>query len=271
MRTVALFGLILALNGSAPASSIAERGARPHCGYGDRGRLLHSVRVASYPTADDAQAYFDAWIQFYDGFYVFPPFPPVEIDHGFDTYKVTYCTIDALLPGRTRAEPTIATGNVSIPRKPGRLPTVVYLHGTAVSFYDAPSNPNIAGDLAPNGESFEGPVSSAVFAGSGFIYVAPDYLGFGDSDVPRHRYFHAATEASSTIDLMIASRDVLTRRRVSVSGDVFVFGFSQGGHSALAVHRDLERASFRVTASAAVGGVLMSSAFSCRRLRTRPR
>ena len=255
MRAVALFGLILALNGSAPASLIAERGARPHCGYGDRGRLLHSVRVASYPTAADAQAYYDAWIQFYDGFYVFPPFPPVEIDHGFDTYKVTYCTIDALLPGRTRAEPTIATGNVSIPRKPGRLPTVVYLHGTAVSFYDAPSNPNIAGDLAPNGESFEGPISSAVFAGGGFVYVAPDYLGFGDSPVSRHRYFHADTEASSAIDLMIASRDVLTRLRVGVSDDVFVFGFSQGGHSALAVHRNLERASFRVTASAAVGGV----------------
>ena len=54
---------------------------------------------------------------------------------------------------------------------------------------------------------------------------------------------------------MIASRDVLTALRVGVSDDVFAFGFSQGGHSALAVHRDLERASFRVTASAAVGGV----------------
>ena len=48
---------------------------------------------------------------------------------------------------------------------------------------------------------------------------------------------------------------MLTRLRVGVSDDVFIFGFSQGGHSALAVHRDLERASFRVTASAAVGGV----------------
>ena len=273
MRTLALLGLVLALNGLVPASLIAQLGAstheqllrsdgrshhpggRPPCGHGDRGRLLDSVRVASYPTAADAQAYYDAWIAFYQGFYVFPPLPIVRIDNGFDTYKVTYCTIDAVLPGQTRAEPTIATGNVSIPRKQGRLPAVVYLHGTAVSFYDAPSNPNIFGDLAPNGESFEGPVSSAVFAGGGFIYVAPDYLGFGDSDVPRHRYFHAATEATSAIDLMIASRDVLTALRVGVSDDVFAFGFSQGGHSALALHRNLESASFRLTASAAVGGV----------------
>jgi hypothetical protein len=159
----------------------------PPCRHGDRGRLLQVVRAASYPHASDAQAYYDAWIEFYLGFYVFQPLPPVTLDYGFDTYKVTYCTIDAVLPGQTRPEPMLATGNISIPRKSGRLPTVVYLHGTAVSFYDAPSNPNIFGDLAPAGESFEGPVSSAVFAGSGFIHVAPDYLGFGDSTVPRHR------------------------------------------------------------------------------------
>jgi fermentation-respiration switch protein FrsA (DUF1100 family) len=124
-----------------------------------------------------------------------------------------------------------------------------------VSYYDAPSNPNIFGDLAPLGESFEGPVSSAVFAGGGFIYIAPDYLGFGDSYVPRHRYFHAATESSSAIDLLVASRDVLAKLHVQASGDLFTFGFSQGGHSALAVQRDLERASVRVDAGAAVGGV----------------
>ena len=47
-------------------------------------------------------------------------------------------------------------------------------------FYDAPSNPNTFGDFNPRGESFEGPPSTAVFAGNGFIYIAPDYLGLGD-------------------------------------------------------------------------------------------
>jgi pimeloyl-ACP methyl ester carboxylesterase len=230
-------------------------GGRPPCALGDRGRLLHAARVASYPTAADAQAYYDAWIQFYEGFYVSPPYPLVEINYGFDTYKVTYCTVDALLPGQSKPRPTIATGNVSIPRRSGRLSTVLYLHGTAVSFYDAPSNPNIFGDLAPDGESFEGPVSSAVFAGGGFLYVAPDYLGFGDSTVPRHRYFHAATEASSSVDLLAATSDVLRRLRVATRSNLFTFGFSQGGHSALAVQRELEHSGMVVTASAAVGGV----------------
>jgi acetyl esterase/lipase len=221
----------------------------PTCRPGDRGRLLGFERVASHPTAADARAYFDAWAEFYRDYYQFPPVLPADIDHGFDSWKVTYCTVDA------GAVPTAATGNLSVPRRAGRLATVAYLHGTSVSFYDAPSNPNIAGELSENGESFDGPPSSAIFAGAGFIYVAPDYLGLGDSTVPRHRYFHAATEASSAADLLVASRDVLASLKVRRSGELFTFGFSQGGHAALALQRLLERRGVEVTATATVGGV----------------
>ena len=114
------------------------------------------------------------------GLLQFPGGSPVTFRYGFDSYKVTYCTNDAVLPGQTFAETTTATGMVSVPRTHGPLPTVAYVHGTSTSFYDAPSNPNTFGDFNPRGESFEGPPSTAVFAGNGFIYVAPDYLGLGD-------------------------------------------------------------------------------------------
>jgi pimeloyl-ACP methyl ester carboxylesterase len=153
---------------------------------------------------------------------------------------VTYCTVDAVLEDQSAAQPTIATGNVSVPRRSGRLPTVVYLHGTAVSFYDAPSNPNVFGEFNANGESFDGPPSSAIFAGAGFIYIAPDYLGLGDSTVPRHRYFHAATEASAALDLLKASRHLLRELGVRRNRELFTFGFSQGGHATLALQRALE-------------------------------
>jgi hypothetical protein len=225
------------------------------CRPGDRGRLVRFERVASHATAADARAYFDSWIEFYRDFYGFPPSLPVDIDYGFDTYKVTYCTVDAVLPGQSSARPTVATGNVSVPRRSGRLSTIVYLHGTSVTFYDAPSNPNVFGELNENGESFDGPPSSAIFAGGGFIYIAPDYLGLGDSTVPRHRYFHAATEASSAVDLLAASRHVLAHLRVPRTGELFTFGFSQGGHAALALHHELQSAHVEVTATATVGGV----------------
>jgi hypothetical protein len=73
-----------------------------------------------------ARAYFDSWIEFYQDFSQFPPNLPVDIDYGFDSYKVTYCTVDVA------PVPTVATGNVSVPRKAGPLSTVALLHGTSV-------------------------------------------------------------------------------------------------------------------------------------------
>ncbi len=211
-------------------------------------------QVASYPTADSVQAYFDEWVAFYQDYYLFPDIP-VSFEYGFDSYKVSYCTVDAALPGQSTGEPTIATGMISVPRKAGPLSTVAYLHGTSVSFYDAPSNPNIFGELSEAGESFDGPPSNAVFAGSGFVYVAPDYLGLGDSSVPRHRYFHAASEASATVDLLAASQEVLDSLQIERDEKLFTFGFSQGGHSALALHRELQDTGVDVTATATVGAV----------------
>lgn len=224
------------------------------CGPGQRGRLIGFEKVASRATPADVQAYFDEWIAFYQDFYRFPAVP-VTFDHGFDSYRVTYCTVDAALPGQATGRPTAATGMLSVPLAPGPLSTVVYLHGTSVSFYDAVSNPDIAGAFNPGGESFDGPPSNAIFAGAGFIYVGPDYLGLGGSAVPRHRYFHAATEASSAVDLLAAAREVLATLQVQQTDELFTFGFSQGGHSALALHRELEAASVRVTGTATVGGV----------------
>ena len=65
------------------------------------------------------RAYFDEWVAFYQDFYQFPPDIPVRFAYGFDSYKVTYCTVDAVLPGQSTARPTTATGMVSVPRKSG--------------------------------------------------------------------------------------------------------------------------------------------------------
>jgi fermentation-respiration switch protein FrsA (DUF1100 family) len=252
LGTIALVALILV---TASDAALASARAHPSCRHADRGRLVGYEKVASHPTPASARAYFDEWIAFYQEFYRFPPDIPVRFDYGFDSYKVTYCTVDAVLPGQSTAQPTMVSGMVSVPRKSGPLATVAYVHGTSPSFYEAPSNPNIVGELEERGESFEGPPSSAVFAGAGFIHIAPDYLGLGDSTVPRHRYFHAATEASAAVDLLAASRSVLADLHVKRSDELFTFGFSQGGHSALALHRELQSAHVDVTGTAAVGGV----------------
>ena len=233
----------------------AQAAGRAHCRDGDRGRLLRYEKVASRPTAASVQAYFDEWVALYQDYYLFPPDLPEGFTHGFDSYKVTYCTVDAVLPGEQTARPTSATGMVSVPRGHGPFPTVAYQHGTSVSYYDAMSNPDIVGPIEPRGESFEGPPGDAVFAGNGFILVGADYLGLGDSSVPRERYFHAETEASAGADLLAASREVLADLHVRQTGDLFIFGYSQGSHAALALHRALQAANVDVTGTA-TGGVL---------------
>ena len=176
------FGASLSNGGGTASTEIPATCRRDH-----RGRLIRFEKVASYPTSASVRAYFDEWVAFYQDFYQFPADIPARFFYGFDSYKVTYCTVDAVLPGQSKARPTTATGMLSVPRKSGSLSTVAYLHGTSVSFYDAVSNPNIFGEFNENGESFDGPPSNSVFAGAGFVYIAPDYLGLGDSTVPRHR------------------------------------------------------------------------------------
>jgi pimeloyl-ACP methyl ester carboxylesterase len=254
--SICMLAFVVGSTSFVPTVRAFDDRERRSCGQGDRGRLIDFEKVASYPTAAAARAYFYEWIAFYDWFYNFPDtIPGVRFTNGFDSYKVTYCTVDAVLPGRSRAKPTVVTGMVSVPRKSGPLPTVAYVHGTSVSFYDAPSNPNIFGSFEERGESFEGAPGNSVFAGNGFIVIAPDYLGLGDSTVPRHRYFHAETVASASVDLLVASRRVLAKLRVEQNGELFTFGFSQGGHSALALHRALQDAGADVTGTATVGGV----------------
>src|SRR5678815_3860913 len=80
-------------------------------------------------------------------FYQFPDLP-ITFSYGLDSYRVTYCTVDAVLSTAPNERHVSATGMLSVPRKPGPLSTVAYLHGTSVSFYDAVSNPNIFGEFS---------------------------------------------------------------------------------------------------------------------------
>jgi hypothetical protein len=65
--------LMLGLLGPGVAHAASDDGDQgQRCRRGDRGRLLGFERVASHPTAADARAYFDAWIEFYQEFYQFP-------------------------------------------------------------------------------------------------------------------------------------------------------------------------------------------------------
>lgn len=164
---------------------------------------------------------------------------PVEYD--VDMYKLTYKTpgIDLL--------PDTASGLLVIPKAAAgtAFPIVVYDHGTTSGPQDVPSNLSGGYELA------------LAYAAFGFITVAPDYLGMGESR-GFHPYVHAATEASASFDILNATVEYLEEHEAEWNVNyLFLTGYSQGGHASMAFHRELEtfwQFVYPVTASTHMSG-----------------
>lgn len=126
----------------------------------------------------------------------------------------------------------------------GPLPLVSEQHGTAVLKSEAPSQPG------------HGDIWASVFASYGYAVVVPDYLGLGWS--PGYQaYLHAQSEATCAVDALRAGRFLCASNNVTLNGQLFLTGYSQGGHVTMAAHRELEAFhtnEFTVTASAPCAG-----------------
>jgi len=78
--------------------------------------------------------------------------------------------------------------------------------------------------------------------GQGYDGTAADYLGLGDARRAIHPYIHSASEASAGIDLVKAARNYLEENDIPYNPQLFLTGYSQGGHAAMAMHRVLQDA-----------------------------
>ena len=97
---------------------------------------------------------------------------------------------------------------------------------------------------------------AALVAGTGHILLAPDYLGLGESHAI-HPYMHVKTTVDTCVDFLKASHALLQQLHQDWPPRLFLMGFSQGGHSTLAVQRELEKLGdprFNVKAAASVAG-----------------
>jgi pimeloyl-ACP methyl ester carboxylesterase len=92
-----------------------------------------------------------------------------------------------------------------------------------------------------------------VAASLGYIAALPDYVGYGDSSSTFHPYQHASTLASATVDMVRAARKFLSLPAVSVTlnGQLFLTGYSEGGYATLATQKLMESlpTEFTITAS----------------------
>lgn len=160
-------------------------------------------------------------------------------ENGVQLYKILYTTPD--LQGITDT----ASGLLMIPDRPNAvMPLLCAQHGTVTSKTDVPSNLQGGYELG------------AVFAGLGYVTVMPDFLGLGESR-GFHPYVHAASEASASLDMLLAVREYAAQNNIALNDQLFITGYSQGGHASMALHREIELNKsdlFKVTATSHMSG-----------------
>lgn len=163
----------------------------------------------------------------------------VNAQYEVDFYKINYRTI------HPNGDSVDVTGAICVPKNVDcPLPLASYQHGTVASKTNVPSY--------ENGESQIG----VLYASGGYVVAMPDYIGLGDSP-GIHLYVHAESQADAAIDLLRTAQNLDDELGFSWNEQLFVFGYSQGGHATAALHQKIEAElsdEFTVTASAPMSG-----------------
>ncbi|QXD16640.1 lipase family protein [Rhodocaloribacter litoris] len=173
---------------------------------------------------------------------------PVSPRYDVEIHRILYRTVDP------HGRETTASGALMRPRgTTGALPLVSYQHGTVVRKDDVAS---------ARGLDVPEALVGVLFATSGYLAVMPDYLGLGASE-GLHPYVHAASLATSVVDMLRAARHFAEREGIPLDEAatgrpaVFLTGYSEGGFATVAAQRLLEgeqATAFHLVASAPMAG-----------------
>ncbi len=150
--------------------------------------------------------------------------PAVAPVYDVDTFRLSYATTDS------RGLPVVASGLLAVPRKGAGAgsPVISYQHPTIFRDAQAPSNNATATEPA------------VVLASMGYIVIAADYVGYGASKGVPHPYLMAGPMAASVVDLLDAGATHVNQVGLRLNGQLFLVGYSQGGHATMAAHRLLQ-------------------------------
>ncbi|WP_295999692.1 lipase family protein [Rugamonas sp.] len=168
-------------------------------------------------------------------------------------YRAHYHTIGSAAEN-TDASTAIMVPSGADPSCSGPRPVLLYAHGTSVLKTT---------DMADLGGT-EARLIAAIFASQGYIVVAPNYAGLAGSALPYLPYLDVAQESSDMVDGLRAARASFAAIGAADSGQLYVTGYSQGGHVALATQRAMQLsypAEFRVAAAAGLSGPYALSLF----------
>ncbi len=162
---------------------------------------------------------------------------PIPVEKGIELYRINYWT-------EHLGKAVLVSGLYALPRGAAPNGTVMWSHGTSVDRTFAPS--------APTTE--ESVLISAAYSGSGFLTVAPDLVGLGQSKT-YHPYLYMPSTIAASSDMLAAAKTVSEGMKFAWQPSLYLVGFSQGGLTTAAMQRTLEarpNPSFQVKAAAAI-------------------
>lgn len=162
----------------------------------------------------------------------------LPVENAVDMYEITYkgMWLDSSF--------VMAKGVMYVPKSDKPLAEMVYCHGTRISIAQSYGIQDLE------------QVVAMMHAADGYIAYFPFYYGLGGGE-KEHIYHDAFTESMSVIYMIKACREILPTIGAKTSGQLFVTGYSQGGHAAMATHKMLESDAFpdiQITASSPMSG-----------------
>lgn len=254
--TSAAFALAAALLAMAPFAAAAESssGARAMLSAPERGTLLAGPTLSRIETGI-----------FSTSKRIAPAMLAEALDKAGDaladvagkprctitTYSLRYSTIGGSGEA-TDASTALILPSGSDPLCQGPRPVLLYAHGTAIA-----KDHNMA---RLRGEA---KLVAALFTAQGYIVVAPNYAGYEGSSLPYHPYLNAEQQAADMIDALRAARAAMQKLKIQPGPQLFLAGYSQGGHVALATQRAMQQGSeFNVTATAGLSGPYAMARFA---------
>ncbi len=154
-------------------------------------------------------------------------------------YSIQYETIDQF------GNYAIASGMVAFPDSVNKaFPIVSFQHGTQIRRASAPSM---------NGLN----TLSQVMVAGGYIYLEPDYLGLGVSEI-FHPYHLKDVTASTVIDMLRAAKQFFDQySNLQYNDQLFLAGYSEGGYATMAAVKEIEdnlSSEFEITMSFPLAG-----------------
>ncbi|MBC7917492.1 MAG: alpha/beta fold hydrolase [Rhodoferax sp.] len=210
---IGALGLSSCGGGSGGDSALVTSPADPVVITVGPGEFKTAKALKEFPAADIAKAISDSA----------GSLPAVTVRYAVKSYRLEYLTLGG------DGKQVLASALVNVPVKPAGTssPVLALQHGTISRDAEAPTNEVAASKV------------SVVLASTGYIVLAPDYVGYGSSKGQPHPYLLAAPSASVLVDLLTAAKYWRQTSGVTDNRQLFFVGYSEGAYVSMAAARSL--------------------------------